>query len=138
MSKKTGAAIRDSVTEKSFRKSVLTAYGNKCALTGFSLSFAGEYAGVEATHICWPQAGGNDEVSNGIAMSTLHRKLYHLGLFTINENYQTLVSSEVDGDEKSVLSLKKLHGLRINLPCNESARPNRDNLQWHMRWVYRG
>jgi len=129
---------RDSVTEKVFRNHVLSEYGNKCALTGFSLKFAGDYAGVEAAHICWPQAGGNDEVCNGIAMSTLHRKLYHLGLFTINDNYETLVSSEVDGNADSIIALKKLHGLQINLPHNATSLPSKDNLKWHMRWVYRG
>lgn len=128
----------DTRTEKEFRNGVLSAYGNSCALTGFSLKFGGNYAGVEAAHICWPQAGGNDEVCNGIAMSTLHRKLFHLGLFTIDQSYQTQVSPDSLESLTANMSLKQLQGVRINLPLDSRCWPSLKALAWHARWVYRG
>jgi hypothetical protein len=65
----------------------------------------GRSVGVEAAHIFWPQSGGNDEVSNGLAMSTLHRKLFHLGLFSIDLDYKVVVASGVSDRETSKIAL---------------------------------
>jgi len=129
---------KDDSTEKRFREAVLSAYGNSCALTGFSINLSGTYVGIEATHICWPQVGGNDEVSNGIAMSTLHRKLFHLGLFAVDENFQIRVSNEAVENQKAGMSLQGLHGKRIALPKNSAQWPSQQAIDWHLRWVFRG
>jgi putative restriction endonuclease len=39
--------------------------------------------GLEAAHIKWFQAGGPDIEANGLAMCSLHHKLFDLGVFTI-------------------------------------------------------
>jgi putative restriction endonuclease len=130
---------RDESTEMGFRKSVVEAYNNRCALTSFSVSSGGVYVGIEATHICWPQMGGNDKVSNGIAMTTLHRKLFHLGLFKIgSEDYRVHVSQHVRDDSTALLSLTALDGAPLNLPMNEEHWPSKQALKWHARWVFRG
>lgn len=129
---------RDIATEKEFHQAVLAAYGNSCALTGFSVNFRGSYVGVEAAHICWPQVGGNDHVYNGIAMTTLHRKLFHLGLFDIDENFTVRVSKEAGEDQTAHWSLRNLHGKQIALPKDPSLRPSLKALNWHSRWVFRG
>lgn len=129
---------KDARTEKEFRNAVLSAYGNSCALTGFSLDFNGNYVGVEAAHICWPQAGGNDEVCNGIAMNTLHRKLFHLGFFAIDQNYHAQVSSEALESSHALMSLRQLQGKPISLPMERKNWPSLRALDWHKRWVYRG
>jgi len=130
---------KDLTTEKEFRKAVLTAYGNSCALTGFSLKYHGSYLGIEAAHICWPQAGGNDAISNGIAMNTLHRKLFHLGLFTINDkDYTVCISTGALENQTGGLSLKQLHGKSIKLPESVELWPSKKALIWHSRWVFRG
>ncbi len=129
---------RDLYTEGCFRRSVLDAYGNCCALTGYSLQVGEACLGLEATHICWPQIGGNDSVKNGVAMTTLHRKLFHLGMFAINENYVIEVSNQVREAHSSGLSLKALHEKKISLPREPADYPDVRNLKWHGRWVFRG
>jgi putative restriction endonuclease len=130
---------KDLVTERDFREAVLAAYKNSCALTGFSLKYQDIYCGIEAAHICWPQAGGNDDVTNGIAMSTLHRKLFHLGLFAINdEDYTVCVSTEALEDKTTGMSLRQLHGKPMVLPEDSKYWPSKKALSWHSRWVFRG
>lgn len=129
---------RDVSTEKEFHQAVLAAYGNSCALTGFSLNFRGNYVGLEAAHICWPQVGGNDQVCNGIAMTTLHRKLFHLGLFDLDENFTVRVSREAVDNQTANISLRNLNGKQIALPKDPSLRPSPKALNWHSRWVFRG
>jgi putative restriction endonuclease len=128
----------DIATESEFRECVLAAYDYKCALTGYSLSYDGTYPGLEAAHLCWPQVGGNDEIGNGIAMTTLHRKLFHLGLFTINSDHIIQVSSKVGDITASAINFSKFHGKTITLPRNASHVPHKGNLDWHAKWVFRG
>lgn len=128
----------DRTSYDEFRKTVLAAYRNSCAITEFSLDFGGRTVGVEAAHIVWPQSGGNDYASNGIAMSILHRRLFHLGLFTINSDYEVQVSSQVSAKGNSNIALPKLHGVTIRLPTDEAAWPSKKALGWHQRWVFRG
>jgi putative restriction endonuclease len=132
-----GARAADQHTEAEFRHQVLLAYGNTCALSGFSLGYRGSFPGLEAAHICWPQAGGNDDVCNGIAMTTLHRKLFHLGMFGIDEDMKVIVGNEVAEMSRATLTLSKLAGRRIRLPLDQCLWPSAETLQWHRKWVFR-
>lgn len=128
----------DRTSDVEFRKRVLAAYGNCCALTGFNLDVAGRTVGVEAAHIYWPQSGGNDDVSNGVAMSVLHRKLFHLGLFSIGSDYKVVLAPEVSDHGDSPFSLSAMSGRQINLPKEKALWPKLTALSWHQRWVFRG
>lgn len=128
----------DRASDTEFRDQVLSAYDNSCAISGFNLDVSGRSVGVEAAHIFWPQSGGNDEPSNGVAMTVLHRKLFHLGLFSINSDYKFIVASEVSDNGNSMLALSALSGKRMTLPKNKSLWPNQTALSWHQRWVFRG
>jgi putative restriction endonuclease len=128
----------DRTSNANFRKAVLSAYGNCCALTGFNLEVAGRSVGVEAAHIFWPQSGGNDQVSNGIAMTVLHRKLFHLGLFSIRPDYKVVVSSEAIDRSDTEFSLSAMSGRSLTLPPDKELWPNPTALSWHQRWVFRG
>lgn len=130
---------RDKTTNSEFRERVLSAYQNRCALTGFELAFDGRSVGVEAAHIFWPQSGGNDDVSNGVAMTSLHRKLFHLGLFKVRpDDLRIVVSSRVSDQGTSGLSLSGLDGKSIELPRDKAMHPNTSALSWHAKWVFRG
>lgn len=132
-----GARASDEHTESEFRHRIVTAYGNACALTGFSIEYRRSFPGIDAAHICWPQAGGNDDVCNGIAMTTLYRKLFHLGLFTIDETMKVLFCSElVDMGRFQVTD--ELKGKKISLPKDSKFWPSQDALKWHRKWVFRG
>lgn len=128
----------DRTSDEDFRIGVLAAYESRCALTEFNLDMGGRTIGVEAAHIIWPQAGGNDEVSNGIAMSILHRRLFHLGLFSINNDFKVTVATQVSSKGRSNLTLSELNGMRIRLPSDQSLWPSPKALEWHQRWVFRG
>lgn len=129
---------KDRKSYADFRDSVLMAYGKRCALTGFNLEVAGRTVGLEAAHIFWPQLGGNDQVSNGIAMTVLHRKLFHLGLFSIGPDYKINVSSDAADNGDSGFALSGMSGRILTLPQDKLLWPNSAALSWHQRWVFRG
>ena len=132
-----GARDGDMQTESEFRARIISAYDNACALTGFSIGYRRTFPGLEAAHICWPQAGGNDDVCNGIAMTTLHRKLFHLGLLTISDQMNVILCSELADMSRNSSSISKLNGKKITLPKNPKQWPNPDFLRWHRKWVFR-
>lgn len=71
-------------------------------------------------------------------MTTLHRKLFHLGMFGINESYEIHVSSQLQENTKKGLNLGELHGRKIQLPRDPANYPSQKNLKWHAKWVFRG
>lgn len=132
-----GARECDENTESAFRLEVLAAYKNTCAVSGFSLSFRNGFPGLEAAHICWPQAGGNDDVSNGIAMTTLHRKLFHLGMFGIDDSFRIVTSPRLKDLSSGAQMAFLENGRLLNVPPQGLGRPDPATLRWHMKWVFR-
>jgi putative restriction endonuclease len=68
--------------------------------------------GLDAAHIRWHQAGGPDEERNGLALCTLHHKVFDLGVFAIEPDRTLLVSDQVRGGQ--------------------------ERLAWHRREVFKG
>jgi putative restriction endonuclease len=132
-----GMRSEDMRTEGEFRTNVLTAYGNRCAISDYGIEFLGQLPGLEAAHICWPQAGGNDDVSNGIAMNSLATKLFHLGLFGIDHQFRVVVSDSAREFPSSNF-LAQIRGKSIRVPLEGALKPDPDALKWHLKWVFKG
>lgn len=75
-----------------FRERVLKAYEYRCAVCGFNVRLGNILIAVEAAHIKWHQAGGPDQEENGIALCTMHHKLFDRGVFTLNESLKFQVA----------------------------------------------
>lgn len=118
----------------SFRTTVLEDYGYRCSISGFESNPEVQHVGIEATELIWRNHGGDATASNAIAMTTLHRKLFHFGLFTITEDYKVKLSPLIGGSDN--VGLK--NGRSIELPSRSSAFPSLKALEWHQRWVFRG
>jgi putative restriction endonuclease len=121
-----------------FYHSVLSAYGGVCAISNFAVRINGDVIGVEPAHIVWPQAGGKDVIPNGIAMTTLHRKLFHMGVFAIDANYRVQLSPIARGPSGFMETLGQFAGKKISLPADQSQFPLQDALLWHRTQVFRG
>ena len=120
-----------------FFSAVIDAYMGRCAVSNLSLAYRGRSVGLDATHICWPQIGGNDAISNGIAMTSLHARLFHLGIFTITPGHEIQVCGGGRfSDECESIGLK--NGRKMNLPTDESKHPSIEALRWHNKSVFRG
>ena len=120
-----------------FRQRVLTAYEGACAITNFAVRMENSILGVEAAHVLWPQAGGNNTLANAIAMTTLHRKLFHLGVFTIDANFRVRVSKNARGPSGFDELLGQFEGKKISLPADTRIHPDQAALEWHREQVFR-
>jgi len=124
--------------DPAFRAKVLLAYQYRCAVCGHDLRLGQQSIGLEAAHIKWFQANGPDEVTNGIAMCSLHHKVFDLGAFKIlPESYQMVFSQQLNGSEAASHRMLAYHGAGMILPQAKEYLPLPSNLDWHARQVFK-
>ncbi len=121
-----------------FRERILKAYGYSCAVCGFNVRLSHKLVAVEAAHIKWHQAGGPDIENNGIALCTMHHKLYDLGVFTINTEHNIIVSQYAHGTHGLEDWLLRYHSKKLLKPIQDSYLPEHDFLDWNVREVFKG
>jgi putative restriction endonuclease len=72
--------------DRVFRRVVLRAYDERCAVTGLKLIKGGGRAEVEAAHIRPVEANGPDIVSNGLALSGTAHWMFDRGLIGVDDD----------------------------------------------------
>lgn len=117
--------LRDRV----FRRIVLRAYDERCAITGLKLINGMGRAEVAAAHIRPVEAHGPDIISNGIALSGTAHWMFDRGLISLADNLEILISRQTNDLEevRSVIN-KTGHALA---PRRISDRPHPHFLKWH-------
>lgn len=112
--------------DAAFRRQVLFAYGQRCAVTRMQLKL------VEAAHILPVGApDSSDAVQNGIALSPTYHRAYDAGLIFLDERYQMRLN---EGQVRLLRSLNLAMGIeafcaplgKIFLPPDPEQRPSPD------------
>jgi len=75
-----------------FVRDVMDAYMSKCAICGQSIRISDVLVGIDACHVKALQYGGNDLISNGIALCKFHHWTLDRGAIGINNNLRIEVS----------------------------------------------
>lgn len=119
-----------------FRRVVLNAYDYQCAICGYGGRIDHMVAGVEAGHIKWHAYDGPDTVDNGLALCSMHHKLFDLGSFGILPDFNLIISSRANGPGMPE-TLEQHLGRRIRTPRNDSESPNGEYLAWHRKEVFK-
>lgn len=125
VSQLTSRLVRDRV----FRRIVLQAYDQRCAITGLKLINGGGRAEVEAAHIRPVEANGPDTLTNGMALSGTMHWMFDRGLIGLSDELDILVSRQVN-DPDGVRGLFNRTGKAI-VPHRSSQRPHPRFLEWH-------
>jgi putative restriction endonuclease len=123
------------VRDRNFRKSVLRAYGERCAITGLRLINGGGRAEVEAAHIRPVEAGGPDIVSNGIALSGTAHWMFDRGLVGLSDNLDVLISRQAN-DPDAVRSMINPSGALL-VPPRTAERPRPEFVAWHREQCFK-
>lgn len=116
-----------------FRAAVLSAYDQKCCITGLSVPRL-----LVASHIVpWRHDTVNRvNPRNGLLLSALHDRAFDAGLLTINDNMTVKVSSETQPDEFFSAAVAAYHGRPIRMP--EKFSPDPDFLAYHREHIFLG
>ena len=115
--------------DRLFRKLVLSAYEQRCAITGLQLLNGGGRAEVEAAHIKPVEHHGPDTIRNGIALSGTAHWMFDRGLISLSDKHEILVSRHTNNPEQ-------IHSLINNtknaiVPDNPAHQPHPKYLAWH-------
>lgn len=117
------------VRDRVFRRVVLRAYDERCAVTGLKLINGGGRAEVDAAHIRPVEHNGPDIINNGLALSGTAHWMFDRGLIGVSDNLEIIVSRHVN-DRDGVESVINKTGRLIG-PLQERDRPHPAFLQWH-------
>jgi putative restriction endonuclease len=131
-------SIRKRRRDPNFRDRILKAYEYSCAVCGFNVRLGNNLVAIDAAHIQWYQAGGPDSEENGIALCSLHHKLFDRGVFTITEERELLVAEQAHGTIGFNEWLMKFHGQKVRHPIHPAYMPKNNFVNWHIREVFRG
>ena len=121
-----------------FRPQILKLYEYKCAVCSFDAKLRCSPIALDAAHIKWHTHDGPDEAVNGLALCSLHHKLFDRGAFTLSNAREILVSRDVQGSVGFEEWLIKFHGKQINLPQRRADYPAVKFLRWHDGAVFKG
>jgi len=93
---------------------------------------------LEAAHIKWHQAGGPATETNGLALCTMHHKLFDRGAFTVGPERRILVAEEANGSRGLEDWLLAFQGQPIGAPVSDQYAPDESFLDWHRTQVFHG
>jgi putative restriction endonuclease len=123
--------LRDRV----FRRVVLRAYDERCAITGLKFINGSGRAEVAAAHIRPVEASGPDIISNGLALSGTAHWMFDRGLISLADDLEILISRQTN-DPDGVRSLINKSG-RALAPRRTSDRPHPHFLRWHREHCFK-
>lgn len=129
------AIVSRVVRDRVFRRIVLRAYDERCAVTGLKLINGGGRAEVEAAHIRPVEANGPDIVSNGLALSGTAHWMFDRGLIGLDDDMQIMVSRQAN-DPDSIRSVINPSG-RILMPPRIADRPHLQFVHWHREHCFK-
>lgn len=120
-----------------FRDLVLRAYEYRCAVCGWNVFVGRDPLGLEAAHLFWHRLGGPDDLTNGLALCSIHHLALDRGAISIDDVGRLLVSQHVNGSEGVHQALHELAGQQIRdpQPGNPCLAP--EHAAWHRSQVFR-
>jgi putative restriction endonuclease len=121
-----------------FRERILVAYGYSCAVCGYDLRLHHAPVALEAAHIKWHQAGGPSTEENGLALCTMHHKLFDRGAMTLGPERRVVVSPWVNGSTGLEDWLMRFDGQPLRDPRGPHQIPLEEYVRWHVRQVFKG
>ena len=130
------AVVKVRVNQAFFRSAILSAYENKCCITGLAIPQL-----LVASHII-PWASREDtrtDPRNGLLLNGIHDKAFDFGLITITEDYKLKLSQYLkDSLPQKIIQewFINYSGQRITLP--DKFLPSREYLRWHNENIFKG
>jgi putative restriction endonuclease len=132
-----GAPATGRRRSSSWPAQVLEAWDRQCAFCGFDGQVGGAPVGLEAAHIRWFTVDGPDELDNGLALCSLHHKLFDRGVLGIDDDLTVVVSQRFSARTPHGQAVYDLHGRRLH-PRPGTPTPAERHVVWHREQVFHG
>lgn len=132
----TAVATRARARSAAWRREILLAWDRQCAFCGFDGQFGSATVAVEAAHVRWFSHGGPDELDNGLALCSLHHKLFDCGALGLSADHRVRVSALYTARTDTGRAVKELH----DRPLSSDAQrllPAARHVAWHSDEVFK-
>lgn len=116
---------------------VLAAWDRQCAFCGFDGQLGVGSVGLEAAHVRWFNFEGPDEMDNGLALCSLHHKLFDRGVLGLSVDLRVQISDEYSARTEAGRSVYDLADRELQ-PRPGTAVPAPEHLAWHASQVFKG
>lgn len=115
---------------------VLAAWDRQCAFCGFDGQLGGAPVGLEAAHVRWFNFGGPDDLDNGLALCSLHHKLFDRGALGLDNSLRIRVSSDYSSRTSTGKGIYELNEIPLR-PRPGTTLPAAEHVAWHTREVFK-
>ncbi len=114
-----------------FKRVVLDAYANTCAVSGLQLisTRSSPVPLLDACHIVPWAVSHDDTLANGLALCPNLHRAFDRHLFWIDADYRVQVADEFREFSSPDYGIRRFHGLPLRLPKQRAWWPDRENLQ---------
>ncbi|MBD2136605.1 HNH endonuclease [Anabaena sp. FACHB-1237] len=120
--KRINTSIIERQGQSDFRRKLLNAYNNKCAITGCDVESA-----IEAAHIIPYRGIETNHPANGLPLRADIHTLFDLHLISIKpDTYEIVIAHKIEGSCYQYLANQKL-----SLPISQDFLPSQEALQKH-------
>ncbi|MDJ0599966.1 MAG: HNH endonuclease [Crocosphaera sp.] len=125
--------VRDSF----FRKAVIHAYDYRCSLCQLRVIKSLSQSIVDGAHIKPFAQFYDNKIDNGISLCKNHHWAFDRGIFSIDNNYQVLISDNFSEDSPNTKPIREFQGETILLPNSPTYFPSLEAIQWHRQNIFR-
>jgi putative restriction endonuclease len=119
-----------------FKREIPKIYNYTCCISGMKISAKSSVSMVDACHIIPFNHSFDDTINNGIALCPNLHRAFDRGLIAIDSDYKVRVSG-IFHEVSSNYSIKSFDGQRILLPIDKNFFPFSENLDWHVKNIFR-
>ncbi|WP_419753422.1 phosphorothioated DNA-binding restriction endonuclease [Geodermatophilus sp. CPCC 206100] len=116
---------------------VIAAWDRQCAFCGFDGAAGGGVVGIEAAHVRWFKLGGPDDLDNGLALCSLHHKLFDRGMLGLDDDFAVVVSQRFSARTSQGRAVYDLNGQPLR-PRPGTPLPAERHVMWHREQVFQG
>lgn len=116
---------------------ILAAWDHQCAFCGYDGRLGPAVVGLEAAHVRWFNFDGPDDLDNGMALCSLHHKLFDRGALGLDPELKVTVSSQYSARTEVAKRVYDLAGRPLQ-PRRGTQVPAAVHTAWHTREVFKG
>ncbi len=120
-----------------FRKAVIQAYDYRCSLCQLKVTKSLSQNIVEGAHIKPFAQFYDNNIDNGISLCKNHHWAFDRGIFSIDDNYQVLISDNFSEESPNSKPIRDFQGETILLPNSQTYFPSLEAIQWHRQNIFR-
>lgn len=129
--------IKKRYRDPDFPKKILALYDHRCAFCQLKIFYKSKPTSIEAAHIKWNAYGGECSEDNGIALCPTHHLTLDKGIWTLNNNFEIVLSPFALVDENIDFHFKPFIGKSIlNNIMNKALKPKEENVHWHRQNIF--